>query len=620
MILRHEPDLEFYEQWAVESYVVDIFRRTLGQLSFHRRPGNDLDDITERIREMQLEDTPSDAPHTGAPSTPIRRRALDTMCTVTEGDTVRKLFAVEYKAADILTPFLLTLGLRDMDLEKIIYRNKTSTDEEVKNHERAELVVASIVTQVFDYMVDKGVSYGYATGGEAFIFFHFDPDHVQTLYYDWVAPGDEVSRQNDVSKSAIGLVASFTRLALDGPVLDADWSKEARRVLPVWNGDDDVRTDQITPSPVRPPKLSPAYRGKSKPSTDGSERSLRSKSGAGGKLAACDPTQDDEPKGRRRDDPNDDEDGPTMGTPPSGTQAQSRSKTTRSQQTKLQSNQGRSGSEKGKRRAFCTQGCLLGLVRGNPLDERCPNVEAHRYPGSHPQDQHGIDRAEFQVLLEEQLSQDHDDEGFESMDRNGWAGALFRITLVSHGYTFVGKGTVAPLIPVLRKEARIYDRLEEVQGKAVPVYLGSVDLPRIFWLTTTVAIEHVLLLSYGGEEAWRCGLEQKRFDYEMKRTVKEVQRWGVHQGDLRQPNLLWNEELGRIILIDFEYGKMGDKPEETRLSRRDRKKQKRALMEIDGNDRTAEESEKARKVEAIDGNHRRKWVNTDLDAVDQCEA
>lgn len=361
-----------------------------------------------------------------------------------------------------------------------------------------------------------------ATGGEAFIFLHFDPEDVQTLYYDWVVPRGAVSRHNDVSKSAIGLVASFARLALDGPVLDADWSREKRRELPAWNGDDDVMTDQITPSPARPQKLSPAYRGKSKPSTDGSERSLRGKSGAGGKLAACNSTQDDELKGRRRDDPNDDEDGPTMGALPVWISGSAQFRTTRSQQTKHQPNQGRrSGPEEGKRRAFCTQACLLGLVRCTSLDERCPNVAAHRYPGSHAQDQHAIDRAGLQILLEELLGQDHDDEGFESPDRDGWAGALFRITLVSHGYTFVGKGTVVQLVPMLRKEARIYDRLEEVQGKAVPVCLGSVDLPRIFWLTITVAIEHGLLLSYGGEEAWRCGLEQKRFDYEMKRPNRK---------------------------------------------------------------------------------------------------
>ena len=29
-------------------------------------------------------------------------------------------------------------------------------------------------------------------------------------------------------------------------------------------------------------------------------------------------------------------------------------------------------------RSYCTQACLLGLIRGHTLDKQCPNIEAHR--------------------------------------------------------------------------------------------------------------------------------------------------------------------------------------------------------------------------------------------------
>ncbi|KAI9778662.1 MAG: hypothetical protein M1816_003929, partial [Peltula sp. TS41687] len=40
---------------------------------------------------------------------------------------------------------------------------------------------------------------------------------------------------------------------------------------------------------------------------------------------------------------------------------------------------------------------------------------------------------------------------------------------------------------------------------------------------------------------------------EMERTVQEVQLLGILHKDVRPQNVLWNEELGRAVLIDFEY-------------------------------------------------------------------
>lgn len=99
-------------------------------------------------------------------------------------------------------------------------------------------------------------------------------------------------------------------------------------------------------------------------------------------------------------------------------------------------------------------------------------------------------------LIEEQLQRPERNYngGFKSLDQSGWAGALFRLELLSHGYTFVGKGTVEPLVPVLEFEADMYKRMNTIQGKAIPVYLGSVDLTSAFHLTSRTAIVYLMLL------------------------------------------------------------------------------------------------------------------------------
>ncbi len=84
----------------------------------------------------------------------------------------------------------------------------------------------------------------------------------------------------------------------------------------------------------------------------------------------------------------------------------------------------------------------------------------------------------------------------------GSRGALFQITLASHGYTFVGKGTRDVFVPDLEHEGRMYGRLKTMQGKMIPVYLRNIDLNRP-WLDLGVRIIHMLLMSWGGRGSTR---------------------------------------------------------------------------------------------------------------------
>ena len=123
----------------------------------------------------------------------------------------------------------------------------------------------------------------------------------------------------------------------------------------------------------------------------------------------------------------------------------------------------------------------------------------------------------------------------------------------------------------------MYKRMEAIQGKAVPVCLGSIDMRRPFYLCSGVLIVHLMLLSWGGEEVESCRLSRARWDREMKRTLLDVERLGVDQGDLRLPNVLWSTELRRVMLIDFEYGSIRE------TSNDKNENGKRVFAERDGN-------------------------------------
>jgi hypothetical protein len=143
-------------------------------------------------------------------------------------------------------------------------------------------------------------------------------------------------------------------------------------------------------------------------------------------------------------------------------------------------------------RQYCTQACLLGLVRKLPLDDACPNVNAHHAhrAGNH----HALGRKSLRKLILRQLTENPDN-GCEPLRKQGARGALFRLTLEWYGYTFVAKGTVTAFEAKLKHESLVYQQLDEVQGELIPVYLGNISLVRPYFLDFRVRIVHILLMS-----------------------------------------------------------------------------------------------------------------------------
>ncbi|KAL5001376.1 hypothetical protein BDV10DRAFT_192292 [Aspergillus recurvatus] len=97
--------------------------------------------------------------------------------------------------------------------------------------------------------------------------------------------------------------------------------------------------------------------------------------------------------------------------------------------------------------------------------------------------------------------------------------ALFKITCALYGYT----RTTTCLWKEAFREVDAYHVLSEAQGSAIPVFLGAINLAKIYFLHGAGEVSHMLLMAWGGG------------DY-----------------NLRPENISWNPELGRALIIGFQ--------------------------------------------------------------------
>ncbi|RAK97873.1 uncharacterized protein BO80DRAFT_314628, partial [Aspergillus ibericus CBS 121593] len=202
---------------------------------------------------------------------------------------------------------------------------------------------------------------------------------------------------------------------------------------------------------------------------------------------------------------------------------------------------------------FCTQRCLLGLQHSLPLDPNCPNTPMHQRPSS--KNHHPITTPHLLHLLNHQLNTTLT-HNCTPLGTNGAHSAPFKLTLTTYGYTFIGKGSTTSLWPEISRESKIYNILRPVQGSAVPVFLGEVNLAHTYFLHGVGAIRHMLVMGWGGESLRCLGREGEMFGEgglgrEVERSVREIEELGVRHRDLHSGNLLWCEEVGRVLVIDF---------------------------------------------------------------------
>lgn len=223
--------------------------------------------------------------------------------------------------------------------------------------------------------------------------------------------------------------------------------------------------------------------------------------------------------------------------------------TTRAQSGRQSGGQG-GGARSERRRPYCTPSCLLSLVNGWPVDSQCPNVLLHANNERHP-----VLFAEWRALLQKQLAESLV-KGVVPLGEEGACGALFQLTLLQYGYTFVAKGVTGRHVPKLQHEEAVYQKLQPLQGRHIPVCLGSMDLRplrQVFFYDFDVRIIYFLFLSYGGSKLSLPAdtAERAQVVSRINNALDQMHRLGVAHSDVRLPNVL-QDAAGHITLIDFD--------------------------------------------------------------------
>lgn len=135
------------------------------------------------------------------PRTPRKRnRRADQFCVHTMANERRKpVYAVEFKAPHKVTIPELVAGLHEMNLARDVIGQEGDTFEY-----HTTRLVAAVVTQIFSYMIDSGVQYGYIGTGEAFVFLHIPEDPTVVQYYLCVPNQDvQASDPNRLHRTTI---------------------------------------------------------------------------------------------------------------------------------------------------------------------------------------------------------------------------------------------------------------------------------------------------------------------------------------------------------------------------------------------------------------------------------
>ena len=224
-----------------------------------------------------------------------------------------------------------------------------------------------------------------------------------------------------------------------------------------------------------------------------------------------------------------------------------------------QQSTGRSGTYDSRRTGrYCTLKCLAGIRNQRDLDPACPNFPKHRIVWRSRN--HDLDLDGFAQRVREQLNADMDHH-YYPLSIQGSRGVMFEITLASHGYVFVAKGTVKSYRPNLLHEGSVYRHLFPLQGSTIPVYLGNIDLERPYYYARGTKLYHMLLMSWGGPSlsAPTTPVSCSVLEEEKHRSFHAISQLSVVHNDLRlsnmlwnESNMLWNEELGRVLVINFE--------------------------------------------------------------------
>jgi hypothetical protein len=141
------------------------------------------------------------------------------------------VYAVEFKAPHKVTIPELVAGLHQMDLARDVIDQEGDTFEFYTTR-----LVAAVITQIFSYMIDSEIRYGYICTGEAFVFLHIPKDDPTVVQYFLCIPNQDVQADDELRlhRTAIGQVLAFTLQALAVEPPTQEWHDAAHDKLTTW--------------------------------------------------------------------------------------------------------------------------------------------------------------------------------------------------------------------------------------------------------------------------------------------------------------------------------------------------------------------------------------------------
>ena len=569
--LSSKQELERYEQFAVEDHVHDIITQ-LCKLpaacdEFSLSDGIQFSNHTNSFNETEFSEAVASQPSS------IPNPRPDQFCIHhVDSNVPTVLTSVEYKPPHKLPVATLRMGLHPMDLWKAVVKsNKIPTSQEARLKYNAERLACSAIVQEYHVIIQEGLEYSYVTNGIARVLLRVPRDDPSTLYYFFCDPNSELDPEADntsqLFRTSVARTLCLCLLAFRSPMHSQEWRESARQDLEVWTTSFDHTYSQIPkaerqqaiphsdsttlefPSPESGSAYEPPSSPPDSPTADGRRVATRSQ-------ASCAP-----PVAQHRSqspDSSGSDANQAMGQKQGFSQVTSSPSPSAQRAARQHETSNNQGSQSRRRDAqFCTQQCLLGLQTGGVLDECCPNVMFHHQSNDDLQHQHPTTSEGLVDSLKAQLD--------ENIDRCiplgscGAYGAPFKLTCATYGYTVVRKGTTSGLWKEVSREAQVYQLLRKAQGSAVPVFLGTIDLAKIYFLHGAGEIRHMLVMGWGGESTAMMELAPW-LRQEIHRSNKEIKALGIIHEDLRRDNILWNKELGRAMIIDFHRSALRSKP------------------------------------------------------------
>ncbi|KAI2786805.1 hypothetical protein POX_g09199 [Penicillium oxalicum] len=555
--ISSEKDLDFYEQFAAEDpvrmIIDELCKIPEAREEFNLGNGIRFDNHANALDK----DNEADA---GESST-AKRSKPDQFCIYRiDGYKSTLLTTIEYKPPHKLSVTDLRLGLHSMEFWRdVVQPDHVPTEEPEKSRYHAKQLVGSPIVQGFHVMIQEGLEYSCLTNGLVDVLLWVPYDDPTTLYYDLGEPGmyetADIGRPARAPMTRVERTLCLCLMSCRHISRDRPWRNSAMDILPRWRTSYDSDRSQISvadsprdssldesiPELPSPTDSSSDYHAPVSPVNSGPQVTTRA-------AARCAPPSDQHLQGDSSD--SDAEPAAPTGRKRRLSQVSSSSSTqlfTPRPRANCQGNQ--SGQSRSHDALYCTQKCLLGLQQGGAFDPECPNTKLHML--GRGEDHHLISAADLVKQIKAQLDQ-NPEHNCAPIGPCGATGVPFKITCATFGYTIVGKGTTSGLWGKVSREAEVYTALKRVQGSAVPVFLGAINLAQIYFVHRAGSIRHMLLMGWGGESVGRTGLD-RTVQHAISQSEKEIRRLGVVHHDLRQDNILWNAELRRALIIDFDW-------------------------------------------------------------------